>query len=353
LNIVFLAHSDFAASGNGCARALRLLGHDTKCFVSRLHPFGYPHQGVVGTRNEIRSAIDESGVVFLIQGTTPKTVRDLKIMKPLVPMYGGNYRFDHAEFNQRFNHRSLFTMMYEADMMGHGATNEHLILPPVDTDFLKPTDRPIGDPPIVGHFPSTPEHKGTPEILAALLPLHDEGLIEVRSPFFRATPAGDRGHHAQWDQQIVRMSECDIIVDQIKPTIHRCGGRPRVRGRRQRHSGQGPHVRFGEWVQQAMESAALGKVLYTNSHNPQPYHDTYGEYPGFTNVLTPEALAQDLRELVASGHEEIRRRQGVARDWVVRNHSLAATAKVIDGFLDKYKDTVATERKRHRRGGAR
>lgn len=334
MNIAIIGHRDYAASGACLGIALRSAGHTVSMFGDRRHKFEYPVEwdpilasGSQSVRENIcREAVDEADVVFLMHGRPPESITDEMLRgKRLVPVYGGsNYRDDPRAMVDRWGPSSIATLFFTADLMGYGAPNEHLVVPPVTpslyvrpNEYVAPYRRWRGRP-VVGHFPSSVETKGTREILEVLYAFEKDGAIILREPTWDAGVSwGVR--HVSWEAQIERMADCDVIVDQIKPTLN---GRP-----------------FGEWGSCAVEAAALGCIVIANSRNRYAYFDAYGVVPEIQFANTPGELEWVLDMLCEMDETAIGALGDRTRAWVLRHHSIEATGQRLASILNRSLET--------------
>lgn len=160
---------------------------------------------------------------------------------------------------------------------------------PIDTDALRPTERPTGTPVVVLHAPNHRRTKGTDFLMAAIEELQSRG-VAVALQLVEGVPR---------EQALKLYAEADIIADQF------CMGGPGV---------------F------AMEAMALGKPTLTyldEDHLRDPLFD----FP-LVNA-NAENLTDVLAALIAI--PELRRRIGAAsRGHVARFQSIAALADVWD-----------------------
>lgn len=315
---VFLAEHDFAASGYGFARALRTQGEETLTLVGRLSPFDYPMQGLVTRKaQDFYDAIAWADWVWLIQSDLPtliggtfapihcreraRTMEKLKGKNVALLHGGGHYRMDMEFYSGLWRELCKLSICYSADLMG-GFANEHLVLPPVDLHWFPVTPRNWATV-RVGHFPARPGDKGSEIIIPAI----QASGLELR------TSINGVNKRAPWLDQLRRMSECDVIVDQIKPEW------------------QG--FKMGEWVSLATEAAALGRISIANSLNPAPYTQTYYRLPGIRICNDGAALSAELDRIGGLTERQLRDEQGQARRWIEDCHSLERTGEILMRYL--------------------
>lgn len=300
--------------------ALKSVDEETQCLVARNHVFEYPEQGVVfRDTEEIKNAIAWAEWVWIIQTelpnemggspghATPHREQWLNLLrrKRVVLLHGGGYYRDNRDFyKQLWSPFNPLSICYEADLMGT-FENEHLVIPPVRLDWFKIQPKTWGGI-RVGHFPSRPTDKGSEWIVPMLRGTSGiDFLTNVHNPFSEEQGA----HRLPWLLHLERMSQCDVIVDQVKPEI-----RGKV---------------FGEWVSIATEAAALGKISIANSLNQNPYRDTYGRWPGIHVCNTPQELATEIERIKTLPMAELEREKSDSRKWIEDYHALIPTGKIL------------------------
>jgi hypothetical protein len=230
----------------------------------------------------------------------------------VVPMYGGTpYRENANVYNSIFNPILHASISHEGDLMGLGAKNEHLVVPPVDTDWLatQRAERSGRDRIVVGHFPSNANSKGTHEIIPAVQSLGE--LVEFRHSKVLPPTKRRRGHHdarvehQPWTKHVERLAECDVVVDQIKEYLG--------------------SYKFGEWCTNALEAASLGCVVIANSHTVDIYQAAYGRPPGIHVCNTMEEMVQELKRIAALSPGDLKAEQDATQAWAQECHSYKAT----------------------------
>ena len=82
----------------------------------------------------------------------------------------------------------------------------------------------------------------------------------------------------------------------------------------------------GAWGNTALEAAALGKVVVTNTDHKDVYEKEYGPLPIHVANNAGE-LEVVLRELINLGKDGVLAEGRKTRDWVVKYHSMKATAR--------------------------
>lgn len=238
----------------------------------------------------------------------PKWLNRLKREKVVVQHGGSFYRQIPEYYNTFWDGVVDATISHEGDLMDLGAPNEHLFIPPVDIKYLEPKDRVGHKKLVVGHYPGSTKTKGTPQIWRVMEKFGDR--LEYRQSQLRE-PNGaffDGGcETVLWPEQIARMRECDVIIDQIKPEL------------------QGKQ--FGEWCSLAIEAAGLGCITIANSLKPWHYHNTYGRMPGIHLCNNMEELEEEIERLLGLTRAEITAEQNTTRKWVEDYHTFKPTGE--------------------------
>ena len=300
--------------------ALGTTGEDVRCLIARRHQFNYPQQGEVFKDPEtINAAIEWADWVWIIQTELPNIMGGspghwsphrqawLDLMKPkrVAILNGGGYYRDNRDFyKQLWSPFNPLSICYEADLMGT-FENEHLVIPPVNLEWFKVKPR-IWGTLRIGHFPSRPTDKGSEWIVPMMRGTTDvDFLTSVHNPFSEE----DGSYRLPWLEHLERMSNCDVIIDQIKPELK---GKP-----------------FGEWVSIATEAAALGKISIANSLDQNPYHKTYGRFPGIHVCNTPEELIKEVERIKTLPDYELEREKTLSRKWVEDFHTLEPTGRIL------------------------
>lgn len=334
IDVLLLTHCDWANTGYRfwkCIQMFPKLGYVPRikalAYKCQPHAFQYPEQmpiynplharrvmdsyPIIVQAKELRPLMDRAKVVHFLAETFMDTRINSEepIDAPLKGKYviaqtsGSTLRNDPKRVSRFFNPFIHKTIAQFPTLMNLGMKNEVLIYYPVDTDFILPDYRRRDRRKlVVGHFPSTPESKGTDVILPIVERLEREGKIAyvgVRETSKRQMPQRD------WLDQLDLYRQCDIIIETIKPELN---GSP-----------------FGEWGNTAIEAAAMGKIVITNSLNVDLYHREYGDL-ALRIANDGEALEEHLDTLIAASDDDLIREKIQVRGWVERNHSMEATS---------------------------
>lgn len=293
-DVFVFCQDDWANSGYRYSKCLRHLGLNVMAFKMNPHPFFYPETlptYPVVTAEAIQKFVDDSHVVVLHNSTVSEQIN--LSGKIVVAQHGGSvYRQHHKRINAYLNDRIQATIIQCPDLLGLGAKNEHWITYPVDTDFIRPIHRPPDGKIKIGHFPSNPQVKGTAAIC--------EVIDAIKNPAFEyigARPETAFRGIKSWSENLDRIAECDVYIECLNGNIN---GNP-----------------YGEFGNQALEAAAMGKLVITNCLNMERYAAEYGD-PFFVVANTRQELSDVLKRLPEAW-------DGRAR--VERHHSIPATAE--------------------------
>lgn len=332
IDVLMLTHWDWANTGYRFSRCVKRM-HDLGCgpklnvlaYKGMPHAFQYPEQlpiyyplhcrlqqenyPIIVGAPELRPLVERAKCVYFLAETFMDTGADLAGKYVIVQTSGSTLRNEPKAVSAFFNPIINKTIAQFPTLMNLGMKNEVLIYYPVDTDFIQP-DYARRDPDkiIIGHFPSTPEAKGTDVIMEVISKLEADPLVNGRFKYIGERNTKKRETAPRdWLDQLALMRECDVIIETIKPEYN---GRP-----------------FGEFGNTAMEAAALGKIVITNSLNVDLYHREYGLdlAPWITNDA--EALERNLRVVCEYGADDVADEKMNMREWVVDNHSIDATAR--------------------------
>lgn len=322
IDVLMLTYNDWANTGYRFSKCLKHLGMNVTYFKGNLHKFNYPEQAaihqaiaekkpmawfpVVVRVPELQSLVKKADVVHFFASTLIDTGIDLRTKKVIIQHGGTTYRLEPEKSNDVFNQFVDATIIQFPTLMGYGAKNENLVYYPVDTDYIKPKDFNLcgNGKLIIGHFPSDWTAKGTKLILDVLQKLKN---TEYGKRFEYVGLQGLHGENIYWYENIERMRKCDIIIETIQPELR---GKP-----------------FGEWGNTALEAAALGKIVITNSIRQDMYKKEYNNIPPLFIANDGDMLEQSIKEICDMDEAEIKIKKKYHRCWAEEYHSIQATAK--------------------------
>lgn len=338
IDSLFLCQDDWANTGFRFTRCLNMIGIKAKMLKRNPHSFGYPIQAE--TTKEILHGTGEplvNGVNDFDNSRIKKILENCKVIhfhasnynqqvanfihsnpnsKNVVVQHGGTtYRRNPLGSNNLFNPLTDASIIQCPDLLNLGAKNEHLIYYPVDTDLIQPTFRSIESKEKfkIGHFPSTASVKGTPLILGEINRALNLDSSKNKFEYIGigtavGGPAHDGGAKRPWAQHLDRVRNTDIMIETVNPL----------------NFGK----KFGEWGNTALECAALGKIVITNTLTADIYKEQYGDC-ALHIANNAEELQSQIQKIVNYSPEELLEKQMQSREWAVKNHSMGATAKRI------------------------
>lgn len=322
-DVLMLAHQDWANTGYRFFKCLQYLKIDVLALKGEYHRMAYPNQ--IPIHPVLTKIPDEAYATseprFIVYSKDAKVIHYIgskfiqcgvdPTRKKIVMQHGGTlYRNNSNKLNKRYNLFVDASIIQCPDLLGLGANNEHLIYYPVDTDFIQP-DFATRDKLVIGHFPSNPEIKGTKNIVAVIRRLEENSELKNRFEYI-----GNRKSNwsnafiddqlVLWGDNLKRMAKCDIIIETCNSEIN--------------------GKKYGEWGNTALEAAAMGKIVITNSLSRDLYTKEFGSCA--LNIANDSrALENTLRMILSLSNKEIRNRKEESRCWVELKHSIPVTAK--------------------------
>lgn len=298
MKVLILAVNDRACVGYMLAQSLKRVGVDATAVARNPHLFGRKKQAIITKDRKRISNLARKADVIHFHNRYVDTGIDLSLKKVVVFFGGTSYRLEPEKNQDRFNPIVDATIIRSPDFFGLGAKNEKFLLPPIDTDNIRPVyERSMNSKLVVAHYPSHYRKKGTNEIWNALY-----GVMPERINLQVSTRTVD------WEENIRRISLCDVYIDQFAPEQD---GRP-----------------LGIFGVEALEAAALGKIVITNFH----WLDLYKEYYGncglwITNSL--DDMANRIEEIAKMKDIELLSHKRNSRRWVAHQHSFKRTGKML------------------------
>jgi len=309
-----LAYNDWSNTGWRYYKCIKKFSKDVQFLKGRKHRFGYPEQGKINKilnkkkpvakapvtieAPELRPLVEKAKVIHFIASTFVDTGADLS-KKPVIVQHGGaTYRNNAKQVNERVNPIANYTIIQSPDLLELGAKNEHYFCFPVDTDYIQPnfkTNKHLK----IGHFPSNSAAKGTNQILKTIKD------VNLDSHYFGKRKPGVKSEWVNWYDNLMRMSECDIIIEKAQFELKRGWS--------------------GEFGNTALEAAALGKIVITNSHQSFAYQTAYGDHP-LLIANNQKAFENHLHNVLSMNEKDINDLKQKTRQWAVDKHGITATA---------------------------
>lgn len=301
-DVAVICENDWANSGWRYSQCLRLLGLNVIGMKIHPHPFFYPEALATypGLQAAVVQRIAKESHVTVLHNTTFMEGVDFSGLN-VVAQHGGRvYRQHHKEVNEVLNPIVKATIIQCPDLLGLGAKNEHWISFPVDTEYIQPVNRKTDGKLKFGHFPSHPE-KGTAAICEVV-----ESFKDPRMEYIGMRPDNFQNNIQTWNENLRRLAACDVYIECLYPK-------------------QGSMV-FGEFGNQALECAAMGKIVITNCAHAEQYVKEYGQ-PGLIVANTQEELADSIRYVLSMTDDQVATLRRYAREWVVKHHSMKAVSQ--------------------------
>lgn len=260
------------------------------------HGFEYPGDKIcVDDPRHVIPFIREADIIVFMHSSF-LALNEFYVGKRAFVFHGGTaYRQSPGKLNQFFNSFVEGSLIQTFDLWGLGAKNPSWVLPAVDTAFLQPVySDPTKSRLVIGHYPSS-SFKGTDTILKWA-----ETIPKDRYEF-KYDP-----QILPWAENIERIKECDILLEACMPDQ---GG-----------------VRYGFWGVQALEAAALGKIVASHFFGKEDYEKAFGPCPIIPTTDLGEL--EKFREFLEMASQvELLSCQTLFRQWVERFHSYEAVGR--------------------------
>lgn len=259
------------------------------------HGFKYPGDQIcVDDARHVIPFILEADVVVFMHSSYLALTEYYKGRRLFVFHGGTAYRQNSQKMNQFFDSFVEGALIQTFDLWGLGAQNRSWVIPPVNLELIQPAYSAPKDRLVIGHFPSS-KFKGTDLILKWA-----ETLQKDRYEF-RCDP-----QILPWAENLSRMKECDIILEACSPEQ---GG-----------------AQYGFWGMQALEAAAMGKIVASHFFGREDYEKSFGPCPIFPTTDIGE-LDKFRKLLDTISHEDLLAYQPTFRKWVERFHSYEAVGR--------------------------
>ena len=326
IDVLLLTYADWSDLGWKNSQCLKSLGLNVVMYKGQPHSFNYPEQAPIYEKlfetrpicdrptivnaPFLKGLVERAKVIYFVAETYINTGVNLKNKKVVVDFGGSTYRNYPEQCNAVFNQFSDASIILYPTLLNKGANNEQYVTFPVDTDFLQPCYKKKSGKIIIGHFPSSTWTKGTGIITSVISEL--QSIVGNKFEYIGTTlpksleEVNKSAYRSDWLDNLKRIEQCDVLIEAVQPEID---GKP-----------------FGEWGNQALEAAALGKIVVTNSI----YQDIYKKEYGDSEICVANdaiQLKDRLTEILNMDYDSIVAKQKATRAWVVEKHSYSATAK--------------------------
>lgn len=326
MHVLFFSIEDWANVGQTYARALKKVGVSAKAFSMHPSPYKYPDkEECYASFSRLHDVIEKADVIVLMHSHPDHMKLPFDLSKKKVAVFHGGtqYRNSPEAMNAVFNPVVDISLVQTGDLLDLGAKNQKWVLAGIDTDRIRPrkikTTSKNPSKLIISHYPRESVLKGTIFIENAIQRLKRK---HKNFTFYTNTDK------EPWKKNLDRVAKCDIYIDAMQRTI---AGKP-----------------YGEWGIQALEAAALGKIVVTHFLSRDRYSREYlpkgGDQEFITNLTTPGCplvsvnseteLYEKLKILVTLHPDSLKKLQKQTRDWVVQYHSLKALGQRLVDALE-------------------
>ena len=266
---------------------------------------------------EIIKKYIESAKIIYFHAETFIELNNYNYNKKIITGVSGHpYRRRPKEYSTFFNKFIYGSLIQCPDLLNLGLKNEHLIYYGVDTDNITPYSLNNNNTILkIGHFPSNPETKGSPDIMNAI----DFIVKKYPNKFIYNglnINSNNPNHEKTWENNLKRMGECDIYIETCKPYLNAYSVFKEYN-----------NTKFGEWGNTCLEASALGCIVITNSLTKDYYMENYTKDYPLLIANSYEEIIKQLEYLNKLTPDEIIKLKQQYREWVEKNHSLYMTGK--------------------------
>jgi len=297
MRVINYTRTDWANFAFDNAMALQSVGINCKSYVANKHTFNYIHTSEQITNENITKEMCEADYVQIFHSDIKALeifIKSSSKAKLIVYHAGSVYRRDPEFYNKLFNPHIYKSVIALPEFAGLGAKNEQYLVGGIDTARITPVIKSLVYPYIFAHYPSSYDKKGSYDICRM--------MEEMKIPLKFSSDIVFMTEHYK------RTMECDVYIELFKPIL------------------EGKH--YGSFGIQALESAAMGKIVVTQNMNEDVYFNEYG----FCRLMLAnnETDFKDIIELLdKNSPNEIKNLQEETRQWIVDNHSYEKTGKRI------------------------
>ena len=289
--ILNISTDDYSNYSHNIAKALRSVGLECVDVSNRRHRFTYDSESCTMPLDKMIPLIRKADVINVMHSDHRLLDLAKRFGRGEIIVYHTGTRYRDKPEQMEVLFKGYRSVTDQTEFMSLG--NHFYLVSPVELP-LAPLYK--GGKLKIGHFPSTPEVKGTKEIIEMLKPfegqfewLHSTKLVPHR-------------------EQLKRIAECDVYIELFKPELN---GKP-----------------YGCFGVTALEAAAMGKLCITQDLEFNTYLNTYGFHPFWLSKDADEFVdnIRNIFHLAPIVATEMRRR-------MIDNHSYQATGNRLAKFI--------------------
>ena len=300
MDVLMLAKNDWANMGFCLTKALRSVGVDCVILVKNKLRYKYPEQGTVSSVRKMQKFAKNAKIIQFLHSVY-FNLGPVMNNKRMFVFHGGSvYRQRCKKYNKIFNPIVEKCIIQTGDLLNLGSKNEVWILPPVDTENIKPIYNINEEKIIISHYPDHTLIKGTHVINKVMKSINRDHCNRNRIHYIYSPKL------VNWKENLKRISNCDIYIEALNLK-------------------QGDK-KYGEWGVTCLEAAALGKIVITHFLSLKRYEKEYGKCPLMV-ANNSEQLKNVLKKLISMNKDELLKIKKETREWAERFHSYKAVGK--------------------------
>jgi hypothetical protein len=259
MKVLNFSQQDYSNMSHENANALRSIGVDCKDAKFYRHNFKYKTESHIESLNSFKDSVRRYDVVQIFH-SDKELIRLAKLggaKKIVVYHTGTRYRQNAQMYDKLCD--GMIQITDQCEFIHNN--NMHYLAPHV---LFKPTIK-NNIKPVIGHYPSNPDNKGTKDVIRLLEPFKNDFEIRIDTKIL------------EHSKNIQRISECDIYIEMFCLEQE---GKP-----------------FGCHGVTAFDASSLGCKVITNNINQSVYTDVYGEYPFF--IANTESKFNSVMQLLS------------------------------------------------------
>lgn len=317
MRVLNICVDDYANFMHDNAKALRSVGINCHDYKMVKHPFGYETESEIKSEYEISLIIKQFDLIQIFH-SDDRFIGFCKGKRTVVYHTGTKYRQNPNGYNAVFNPNVEMCFVALPEFVGLGAKNEQYIVGAVDTDKLIQITLPYfikrreirlnisNMKPIVAHYPSNTEVKGTAVINKVIEELLEDGL---EFEYLHST------NLVTYPEQLKRMAECDIYIELFAPM-------------------QGDK-KYGSFGITGLEAGAMRKCVITMGNN-DVYKKAYNEDSQLFLIDGVDELKSKIKALVNNYKKHyiyFMLSNYFIFEQIKKNHSYEATGNFIKNKL--------------------